>query len=45
VLGAQLLFGTLFGILGLALADPIIAMIKVFLEERAKRGIAEATAG
>jgi len=44
VLGAQLLFGTLFGILGLALADPIIAMIKVFLEERAKRGTAEATA-
>ena len=37
VLGAQLLFGTLFGILGLALADPIIAMIKVFLEERSKR--------
>lgn len=36
VLGAQLLFGTLFGFLGLALADPIVAMIKVFLEERAK---------
>ena len=37
ILGAQLLFGTLFGILGLALADPIVAMIKVFLEERSKR--------
>jgi predicted PurR-regulated permease PerM len=37
VLGAQLLFGTLFGIVGLALADPSVAMIKVFLEERAKR--------
>ncbi|SFS01936.1 AI-2E family transporter [Sphingomonas jatrophae] len=35
VLGAQLLFGALFGILGLALADPIVAMIKVLLEERA----------
>jgi predicted PurR-regulated permease PerM len=42
VLGAQILFGALFGILGLALADPIIAMIKVFLEknaERASRGV------
>jgi len=37
ILGAQLLFGTLFGIVGLALADPIIAMIKVWLEERSKR--------
>ncbi|AUW56707.1 AI-2E family transporter [Sphingobium sp. SCG-1] len=36
VLGAQILFGALFGILGLALADPIVAMIKVYLEERAK---------
>ncbi|MBU3078158.1 AI-2E family transporter [Sphingomonas quercus] len=34
VLGAQLLFGALFGILGLALADPIVAMIKVALERR-----------
>lgn len=33
VLGAQLLFGALFGIIGLALADPIVAMIKVLLEE------------
>ncbi len=38
VLGAQILFGALFGILGLALADPIVAMIKVYLEERAKVG-------
>lgn len=37
VLGAQILFGALFGILGLALADPIIAMIKVFLEKNAER--------
>ena len=39
--GSQLLFGTLFGIVGLALADPIVAMIKVFLEERSKRAHAE----
>jgi predicted PurR-regulated permease PerM len=37
VLGAQLIFGVLFGILGLALADPMLAMIKVALEERADR--------
>lgn len=37
VLGAQILFGALFGIFGLALADPIIAMIKVFLEKNAER--------
>ncbi|HKT77987.1 MAG TPA: AI-2E family transporter [Sphingobium sp.] len=36
VLAAQILFGALFGILGLFLADPIIAMIKVYLEERSK---------
>lgn len=34
VLGAQILFGAMFGILGLALADPIVAMIKVGLERR-----------
>ena len=34
VLAAQLLFGALFGLLGLALADPIVAMIKVALEHR-----------
>jgi predicted PurR-regulated permease PerM len=37
VLGAQIVFGALFGILGLALADPIIAMIKVYLEKNAER--------
>jgi predicted PurR-regulated permease PerM len=34
VLGAQLLFGAIFGVLGLALADPMVAMIKVLLERR-----------
>lgn len=37
VLSAQLVFGVLFGILGLALADPLLAMIKVGLERRAAR--------
>ena len=37
VLGAQLIFGVLFGILGLALADTMLAMIKVALERRAER--------
>ena len=36
VLGAQLIFGALFGILGLALADPIIAMIKAGLEQKSE---------
>ncbi len=36
VLAAQILFGALFGIMGLFLADPIVAMIKVYLEERSK---------
>jgi predicted PurR-regulated permease PerM len=34
VLGAQLLFGALFGLLGLMLADPIVAMLKVALEQK-----------
>ena len=34
VLGVQLLFGVLFGILGVALADPIVALAKVALERR-----------
>ena len=38
VLGAQLLFGALLGILGLALADPIVAMIKVMLEDGSGTG-------
>lgn len=33
VLGAQLIFGALFGILGLFLADPIVAAIKTTLQE------------
>ncbi|MEZ5680062.1 MAG: AI-2E family transporter [Erythrobacter sp.] len=37
VLSAQLIFGALFGILGLALADPMLAMIKVALERRSVR--------
>jgi len=37
VLGAQLIMGVLFGILGLALADPMVAMIKVWLERSAAR--------
>ena len=36
VLGAQLIMGILFGILGLFLADPLLAMIKVALERRAE---------
>jgi predicted PurR-regulated permease PerM len=38
VLGCQLLFGALFGIMGLFLADPIVAMTKVALEQRSKEG-------
>jgi predicted PurR-regulated permease PerM len=33
VLGAQLLFGAMFGILGLALADPLVAMAKAALQQ------------
>ena len=36
VLSGQLIMGVLFGILGLALADPLIAMIKVALERRSE---------
>ncbi|HVF95544.1 MAG TPA: AI-2E family transporter [Sphingomonas sp.] len=36
-LGAQILASALFGILGLALADPMTALIKVALERRAER--------
>ncbi len=36
VLAVQLLFGGLFGILGLAIADPALAMIKVALERRSE---------
>ena len=41
VLGAQLLFGALFGLMGLALADPIIAMIKVALERKSEENSTE----
>jgi putative permease len=37
VLGAQLIMGALFGILGLALADPLVAMIKIWLERHSDR--------
>ncbi len=37
VLGFQFIMGILFGILGLFLADPVLAMIKVVLERRAQR--------
>lgn len=37
VLGAQLIMGILFGILGLFLADPMLAMIKVALERRSEQ--------
>ena len=37
VLGAQLLMGVLFGVLGLFLADPLMAMIKVALERRSEQ--------
>jgi predicted PurR-regulated permease PerM len=42
VLAAQLLFGALFGILGLLLADPILAAIKVTLQKLSEPKIAEA---
>ncbi|WBY17763.1 AI-2E family transporter [Erythrobacteraceae bacterium WH01K] len=37
VLAAQLILGILFGILGLLLADPLMAMLKVALERRAEQ--------
>jgi predicted PurR-regulated permease PerM len=42
VLSAQLLFGALFGILGLLLADPIVAALKVALESVSRSKAAEA---
>lgn len=41
VLGAQLIMGILFGVVGLFLADPLMAMIKVVLERRSERAEAE----
>jgi putative permease len=40
VLAMQLIMGILFGILGLFLADPLLAMIKVMLEHRAQKNVA-----
>jgi len=37
VLGAQLIFGVLFGLLGLMLADPLVAMLKIALQRQAER--------
>jgi predicted PurR-regulated permease PerM len=42
VLGAQLLFGALFGIIGLALADPMVAMLKTALEQKSEEDEADA---
>jgi len=36
VLGAQLIFGVLFGLLGLVLADPMVAMLKIALKRQAE---------
>jgi len=36
VLGAQLLFGALFGLMGLMLADPLVAMVKTALEQKSE---------
>ncbi|MBV1918517.1 MAG: AI-2E family transporter [Sphingomonadaceae bacterium] len=43
VLGAQLIMGVLFGFLGLILADPMVAMIKVWLERSAQQNQADRT--
>jgi len=44
VLGAQLLAGALFGIMGLMLADPMVAMIKTGLEQKSDDDAADAKA-
>ena len=44
VLGAQLLFGALFGIMGLMLADPIVAMAKTALEQKSREDEEESDA-
>ena len=44
VLGAQLIMGILFGIIGLLLADPLLAMIKVALVRRSEANEAAQTA-
>jgi putative permease len=42
VLGAQLIFGVMFGLLGLILADPLVAMLKIALEHQARRNAVDA---
>ncbi len=37
VLGAQLIMGALFGLLGLMMADPLVAMLKVALERQSEK--------
>ncbi|MFN3517274.1 MAG: AI-2E family transporter [Novosphingobium sp.] len=37
VLGAQLIMGALFGLLGLMLADPLVAILKVALERQSEK--------
>lgn len=44
VLSAQLLFGALFGLLGLIFADPMLAMIKVALEQGSEESAERAEA-
>jgi predicted PurR-regulated permease PerM len=44
-LSAQILASTLFGVMGLALADPMVAMIKVALESEAERAARSGSAG
>jgi len=45
VLGAQLVMGVMFGILGLALADPMVAMVQILLERRSERNSEAAAQG
>ncbi|MEO8375516.1 MAG: AI-2E family transporter [Sphingomonas bacterium] len=43
-LSSQILASTLFGVIGLALADPMVAMIKVALERNSERAIGNGSA-
>lgn len=43
-LSSQILASTLFGVIGLALADPMVAMIKVALERNSERAIGDGSA-
>lgn len=44
-ISSQILMSTLFGFLGLALADPFVAMIKVALERRSEQAVAAGYGG